>query len=50
MCNDLNFVVSLLRKIKNEDIMQCDEECFTEWESVTVYFNINEKLVVMHPM
>ena len=46
---DLSFVVDLVTKIQNEELMQCDEEYFLEWDTFTIYFNKDGKLVMMHP-
>lgn len=47
--DDLHFINHLIDKIEKEDIMQCDEEYFSEWDTHSIYFNINNKLVLMHP-
>jgi hypothetical protein len=47
--SDLEFLSVLIDKIKNNEIMQCDEENFVEWESYTLYFNKYKKEVIMHP-
>lgn len=47
--SDRVFVTTLIDKIKNKFILQCDEEIFNEWESYVIYFNIDNKLVIVHP-
>lgn len=47
--SDIEFIKTLIRKIKDDEIMQCDEEDYIEWESFAIYFNKIGKLVIMHP-
>lgn len=47
--DDLTFLDILIDKIRNDSIMQCDEESFIEWEPYVFYFNTDGKLVLMHP-
>lgn len=47
--DDLQFIGKLIDKINKKYIVQCDEENFIEWVSYAIYFNINNKLVIMHP-
>lgn len=47
--NDVRFIMALIEKINKEEIMQCDEENYIEWETFMIYFNIDGKLVTMHP-
>lgn len=46
---DLSFIIDLVIKIQNEEIVQCDEDNFIEWDTSTIYFNKKGKLVLMHP-
>ncbi|AYV77458.1 MAG: hypothetical protein Dasosvirus3_17 [Dasosvirus sp.] len=46
---DLEFISMLIDRIKDEKILQCDEETFVEFDSFAIYFNINKKLVIMNP-
>ena len=46
---DLEFIDRLIDKIREEEIVQCDEDNFVEWETYSIYFNKNKKLVMMHP-
>lgn len=47
--NDLTFLDILINKIRNNTIMQCDEDNFVEWDTYVFYFNKDDKLVLMHP-
>lgn len=47
--NDSKFIITLIDKIQREELMQCDEENYIEWETFMIYFNIDGKLVTMHP-
>jgi hypothetical protein len=48
-CNDSKFIITLINKIQREELMQCDEENYIEWGTFMIYFNIDGKLVTMHP-
>lgn len=48
--DDLDFIYKLIIKISNEYIIMVDEEIMdNEWEAQCIYFNVNNKLVIMHP-
>ena len=48
--DDLNFICHLKNKISKEDIFMVDEENMDcEWEAYSIYFNLDNKLVIMHP-
>lgn len=47
---DLNFIYELVNKIEHKNILMVDEENMEiEWEAHCIYFNIDNKLVIMHP-
>jgi len=46
---DTDFMLTLIEKINKEYIAQCDEEDFIEWDTDTLFFNIKNQLVFMHP-
>ena len=48
--DDLDFIYILINKINNSDIMMVDEETIhCEWAAYSIYFNSENKLVIMHP-
>ena len=47
---DLNFIYELINKINCKNILIVDEENINcEWDPYSIYFNINNKLVIMYP-
>lgn len=47
--NDIVFMLMLIDKISDRDLLTTDEEDFGEWEADAIYFNEKKKLVIMHP-
>lgn len=48
--NELIFICHLKNKINKEHIIMVDEENMDcEWEAYSIYFNLDNKLVIMHP-
>lgn len=46
---ECDFLIYLCEKIINKEILTTDEEDFGEWSASGIYFNIDKKLVIMHP-
>ena len=42
-------MLALSEKINKKYIAQCDQENFIEWDTDTLFFNIKNQLVFMHP-
>ena len=48
--DDIIFISHLKNKINQEEILMVDEENMdNEWEAYSIYFNLDNKLVIMHP-
>lgn len=48
--DDLIFIYDLINIITRKQILMVDEESMTcEWEAYSIYFNLDNKLVIMHP-
>jgi len=43
---DLDFTIKLIERM--DEIVHSDSECFGDWESRGIYFDISDKLVIMH--
>ena len=45
--NQTNITGHIINMIHGDNLLQCDEEDFVESKSMTIYYNINNKLVIL---
>ena len=47
--SDTACIFQIITMIQRKAIFQCDEEDFSEYNTYSIYFNPNKKLVLVHP-